>query len=131
MIRDLHRRRFEIGTAATSSFEPCPSPGMRANTTSGLIETFTCTDGHRNRLTAILIEGLRDMPGCPSYNISNDPGAPNARWIRETRRKAESHKASPTPPAVRAAMQEGRPLDAGMQQVAANAPMGDHGLTAT
>ena len=131
MILALHRRRFLIGAAATASFGACASPGTQTNTMYGLIGKFTSTDGDRDRLAAILLKGLRDMPGCLSYIVASDPGDPNALWITEVWDNADSHKASLKLPSVQAAIQEGRPLIAGMQQVAETAPVGGHGLSAT
>ena len=71
------------------------------------------------------------MPGCLSYIVANDPGDPHALWITEVWDSADSHKASLTLPSVQAAIQEGRPLIAGMQKVAETAPVGGHGLSAT
>lgn len=97
----------------------------------GLIGKFTSTDGDRDRLSAILLNGLRDMPGCLSYIVASDPGDSNALWITEVWDSADSHKASLGLPSVQAAIKEGRPLIASMQQVAETAPLGGHGLTAT
>ena len=88
----------------------------------GLIGKFTSTDGDRERLAEILLNGLRDMPGCLSYIVANDPADANALWITEAWDSADSHKAS--------LIKEGRPLIAGMQRIAETTPLGGHGLTA-
>lgn len=97
----------------------------------GLIGKFISTNGDRDRLAAILLKGLHDMPGCLSYIVANDPGDSHTLWITEVWDSADSHKASLALPSVQAAIQEGRPLIAGMQQVAETAPVGGHGLSAT
>ncbi|MFT5930935.1 MAG: quinol monooxygenase YgiN [Hyphomonas sp.] len=131
MILALHRRRFLIGAIATASLGACASPEVRNNKMYGLIGKFTSTDGDRESLSAILLNGPRDMPGCLSCIVANDPGDPNALWIAEVSDSADSHKASLGLPSVQAAIKEGRPLIASMQQVAETAPLGGHGPTAT
>ena len=95
----------------------------------GLIGKFTSTDGDRERLSVILLKGLRDMPGCLSYIVANDPSDANALWITEVWDSADNHQNSLTLPSVQAAIKEGRPLIAGMEQIAQTAPIGGHGLT--
>jgi quinol monooxygenase YgiN len=131
MILALHRRRFLIGEVATASLGTCASLEMRNKKMYGLIGKFTSMDGDRNRLAAVLLNGLRDMPGCLSYIVANDPGDPNALWITEVWDTADSHKASLELPSVQAAIKEGQPLIASMQQIAETAPLGGHSLTAT
>ncbi|MEQ8298919.1 MAG: putative quinol monooxygenase [Hyphomonas sp.] len=130
MILALHRRRFLVGAAATTSLGACAVPEMRNNTMYGLIGKFTSTDGDRERLAEILLNGLRDMPGCLSYIVANDPADANALWITEAWDSADSHKASLDIPSVQAAIKEGRPLIVGMQRIAETTPLGGHGLTA-
>ena len=96
----------------------------------GLIGKFTSTDGDRDRLSAILLKGLNDMPGCLSYIVANDPVDANALWVTEVWDNQESHLASLSLPSVQAAIKEGRPLIAGMQQLAETRPVGGHGLVA-
>ncbi|KDA03631.1 putative quinol monooxygenase [Hyphomonas oceanitis] len=129
MIIALHRRQFMLGAAAVASLGACASTEIRSKTMYGLIGKFTSTDGDRDRLSAILLKGLRDMPGCLSYIVANDPADANALWITEVWDNADSHKNSLTLPSVQAAIQEGRPLIAGMEQIAQTAPIGGHGLT--
>jgi quinol monooxygenase YgiN len=129
LILALHRRQFMLGAAAVASLGACASTEMRSKTMYGLIGKFTSTDGDRDRLSAILLKGLRDMPGCLSYIVANDPADANALWITEVWDNADSHKNSLTLPSVQAAIQEGRPLIAGMKQIAQTTPIGGHGLT--
>lgn len=95
----------------------------------GLIGKFTATPGDRDQLSAILLKGLRDMPGCLSYIVANDPANPDALWITEVWDTPESHRASLSLPSVQAAIQEGRPLIAGMESIAETQPVGGHGLS--
>jgi quinol monooxygenase YgiN len=95
----------------------------------GLIGKFTATPGARDRLSSILLKGLRDMPGCLSYVVANDPADPDVLWITEAWDSPDSHRASLALPSVQAAIAEGRPLIAGMQRIAETQPVGGHGLT--
>ena len=47
----------------------------------GLIGKFTATDGNRDALMRILIDGVSGMPGCLSYIVASDPTDANAIWI--------------------------------------------------
>ena len=49
----------------------------------GLIGKMSAVDGKRDELSAILLEGLRDMPGNLIYVVANDPSDANALWITE------------------------------------------------
>lgn len=79
----------------------------------GLIGKIISTPGQRDALTAILIEGIRGMPGCLSYIIAKDLADPNALWITEVWASPASHQASLSLPAVQQAIAKGRPLIAG------------------
>ena len=46
----------------------------------GLIGQMTAVPGQRDALIAILIEGVRDMPGCLSYVVARDPGDGRRIW---------------------------------------------------
>lgn len=94
----------------------------------GLIGKMTAVAGQRDALAAILLEGLRDMPGCLSYIVATDPGEPDALWITEVWDSQASHAASLKLPAVQAAIQKGRPLIAGFGQRVETVPLGGHGL---
>ncbi len=95
----------------------------------GLIGTFTATPGQRDALVAILLAGMRDMPGCRSYVVARDPGDADKLWVTEVWDSAASHQASLQLPAVQAAIAQGRPFIAGMQRVSETEPVGGHGLT--
>ncbi len=94
----------------------------------GLIGKFTAVEGKRDELSAILLEGLRDMPGNLSYVVANDPADENALWITEVWTDSAAHQASLTMESVQGAIQKGRPLIAGMEQIAVTEPVGGHGI---
>jgi quinol monooxygenase YgiN len=94
----------------------------------GLIGKFTAADGKRDELIAILVESTGAMPGCKSYVVAKDTTDPNGIWITEVWDSKESHDASLSLPAVRAAIARGRPLIAGMSDGVVTTPMGGVGL---
>ncbi|WP_300380431.1 putative quinol monooxygenase [Henriciella sp.] len=94
----------------------------------GLIGKMTAVEGGRDDLIAILIAGMQDMPGCLSYVVARDPGDDVTIWVTEVWQDEASHKASLSLPAVQAAIQKGRPLIAGMENIATTQPVGGHGL---
>ncbi len=96
----------------------------------GLIGKMKVLPGQRDALIAILLEGLRDMPGCLSYIVAQDPTDPDAIWVTEAWESKENHAASLTLPAVQQAIAKGRPLIAGFGERFETAPVGGHGLKA-
>jgi quinol monooxygenase YgiN len=96
----------------------------------GLIGKMTAVAGKRDALVAILIDGVRDMPGCLSYIVAKDVASDDALWITEVWDAEASHKASLTLPSVRAAITAGRPLIAGFESQVVTAPVGGQGLPA-
>lgn len=94
----------------------------------GLIGKMTATAGQRDELARILLDGLRDMPGCYSYIVANDPADPDALWVTEVWQDKESHAASLSLPSVQAAIARGRPLIAGFEERFETEPVGGHGL---
>ena len=94
----------------------------------GLIGKMSAVDGKRDELSAILLEGLRDMPGNLIYVVANDPSDANALWITEVWTDKTAHEASLALPSVQDAIQRGRPLIAGMERIAETQPVGGQGL---
>lgn len=95
----------------------------------GLIGKMLATEGQRDALIAILMEGTRDMPGCLSYVIARDPADANGIWITQVWDSADSHKASLKLPAVQDAIARGKPLIAGFGEGFETIPVGGHGLS--
>lgn len=98
------------------------------NNMHGLIGKFTAAAGKRDELSAILLEGLKDMPGNLSYVVANDPADENVLWITEVWTDSAAHQASLSIESVQSAIQKGRPLIAGMEQIAVTEPVGGHGI---
>jgi quinol monooxygenase YgiN len=94
----------------------------------GLIGKATAKPGQRDALAAILLEGLKDMPGCLSYIVAADPTDADALWITEVWDTKESHDGSLSLPSVKAAIGKGRPMIAGFAPPTVTAPIGGHGL---
>jgi quinol monooxygenase YgiN len=96
----------------------------------GLIGRMKAKPGQRDALIAILIEGVSRMPGCLSYIVAQDSADADAIWITEVWESKESHEASLSLPAVKAAISKGRLLIAGMDSATVTTPIGGHGLMA-
>lgn len=94
----------------------------------GIIGQMLTTDGDRDRLIEILLDGTRDMPGCRVYAISKDAEDANALWITEFWDSEEAHRASLELPGVQAAISEGRPLIKGFGARHTVMPVGGIGL---
>jgi quinol monooxygenase YgiN len=94
----------------------------------GLIGKMTAAEGRRSELAAILLDGLQDMPGCRSYVVAADPGAPDVLWITEVWDSRDAHAASLSLPSVQGAIERGRPLIASLEPVAQTEPLGGEGL---
>lgn len=94
----------------------------------GLIGKMTASLGQRDALIAILLEGTDAMPGCLSYIVAKDVKDENAIWITEVWDRKESHAASLSLPAVKAAIAKARPLIAGFSDGVTLEPVGGVGL---
>ena len=95
----------------------------------GLIGKMLTAPGQRDTVIAILLEGIRDMPGCHSYVVANDPANADAIWVTEVWDSAESHRASLTLPSVQQAIAQARPMIAGFGERFETQPVGGHGLS--
>jgi quinol monooxygenase YgiN len=124
-------RRFVLVSAAAAFASGWRLPRLRAQEATsmyGLIGKMIATPGNREALTAILLEGTGDMPGCLSYIIAADPQNADAIWITEAWDSQESHAASLTLPAVQQAIARAKPLIAGFGERFVTTPIGGHGL---
>jgi quinol monooxygenase YgiN len=93
----------------------------------GLIGKIVAVPGERDALAEILT-GMNEMPGCLSYVVSTVADEPNALWVTEVWESAEAHAESLELPAVRAAVEAGRPLIAGYGNRVETTPLGGIGL---
>ena len=94
----------------------------------GLIGKIKALPGQRDALISILINGAKDMPGCLSYVVAQDPTDPDALWVTEVWEDKASHRASLSLDSVQEAIKFGRPLIAGFEERFETIPMGGHGL---
>jgi len=123
-------RRTMIGAGlAMATFGAVPSLASgNGKTMHGLIGKMKAVAGQRDALAAILLEGTGAMPGCLSYIVAQDPTDADALWITEVWDSAQSHKASLALPAVKDAIERGRPLIAGFESGVETVPLGGTGL---
>lgn len=94
----------------------------------GLVGRIIATEGNRDELANILIEGVGGMPGCLSYVVARDAEDPNALWVTEVWDSEESHRRSLSLQSVQDAIRKGRPLIAGFDERHETVPIGGHGL---
>jgi quinol monooxygenase YgiN len=123
----IDRRSFTAGLVALP-VAGCAIHQRGARAMYGLIGTMSAQPGKRSELAAILLEGLRDMPGCLSYIVAEDPAKPDLLWITEVWTDSESHMASLKLPSVQGAIAKGRPLIAAMDRLSETRPLGGQGL---
>ena len=82
----------------------------------GLLGKFSAQPGKRDELVEHLLraaELLKTNPGCLHYVVSTSDD-PDAVWVWEVWVDNEAHAASLEPEGIRALIQQGRPLIAGM-----------------
>ena len=126
----IGRRQFIGATVAGAAAFVVPARATHMGVASmyGLIGKMKAIAGQRDALVAILLEGISGMPGCLSYVVAHDPGDADAIWVTEVWDSPESHKASLSLPAVKAAIARGKPLIASFDQYFETSPIGGHGL---
>ena len=130
MPKDISRRRAIAATAALAAVAKplSANAGDKATALYGLIGQMIAVPGGRDALSAILLDGTRDMPGCLSYVIADDVANPDALWITEVWKSKADHGASLNLPSVQAAIAKGRPLIAGFGTRTETTPVGGWGL---
>jgi len=87
--------------------------------------------GRRNALLEVLLEAakmLGDMPECELYIVNTAPDEPDAIWVTELWASEEAHDRSLKRDDVRALIQRGRPLIAGMGDQVRLTPVGGKGM---
>jgi quinol monooxygenase YgiN len=95
----------------------------------GLIGNMVAIPGQRDALVAILLKGIKDMPGCLSYIVAHDTKNPDSIWITEVWVSEEHHKASLSLPSVKEAISQGKPLIASFGSYTTTSPVGGTGLS--
>ena len=127
------RREF-LTMATVAVVSPLPPIRDHAITSTageamyGLIGKMTAVAGQRDALASILLGSTGSLPGCLSYILATDPADADALWITEVWDSQASHQASLTLPAVKAAIEKGRPLIAGFSNRVETSPIGGYGL---
>ena len=126
----IQRREFiaflTAGTAVTQL--PGCTTFSGVSNMYGLIGKMKTVPGQRDAFTAILLEGIANMPGCLSYIVAKDNSDDDALWITEVWDSPESHKASLQLPGVKEAIAKGRPMIASFGDQVQTEPIGGIGL---
>lgn len=94
----------------------------------GIISQMKATEGNREKLIEILLNGTKDMPGCKLYAIAADTADETGIWITEIWDSEASHQASLQLPSVQKAIAEGRPKIAGFGDRHIVTPIGGIGI---
>lgn len=94
----------------------------------GIIGQMQATEGNREKLIDILLNGTKEMPGCKLYAISADTTDETSIWITEIWDSEESHQASLQLPSVQQAIADGRPMIAGFGDRHIVTPIGGVGV---
>ena len=94
----------------------------------GIIGQMQATEGTRDKLIEILLNGTKDMPGCKLYAIAADAADETGIWITEIWDSKELHQASLQLPAVKKAIAAGKPMIAGFGNRHIVRPVGGTGL---
>ena len=88
----------------------------------GSIVRLTTHDGKRDQLIDVLRESAGDMPGCVCYVVAKDASDERSIWVTEVWDSKESHTASLSLPAVRAAMPLRKELISSFERIATTEP---------
>ena len=94
----------------------------------GIIGQMMATEGNREKLIEILLNGTKDMPGCKLYAIAAATTDETGIWITEIWDSEESHQASLQLPSVQKAIAEGKPMIAGFGDRHIVTPFGGIGV---
>jgi quinol monooxygenase YgiN len=94
----------------------------------GLIVKLTARPGQRDAMISILVHCVQNMPGSMSYIVAKDPADENAIWATEVWDSEASHDASFTLPAVKAAVEQVKPMVVGVQSKVVTQPVSGYGL---
>jgi quinol monooxygenase YgiN len=94
----------------------------------GTIGKMTTTAGKRAEVLTLLLQAVKEMPGCLSYVVAQDTADENGIWITEVWDSKESHDASLSLPEVKKAIAAARPMIAGFSNQTITTPVGGYGL---
>ena len=118
------RRSFVGGGLALALLGNGTLAMAEGTTMYGMIGKMKAQPGQRAALVAILTQGSGTMPGCLSYIVAEDLADADSLWVTEVWDSKAAHDASLALPAVKDAIQRGRPLIAGFEKAAETHPVG-------
>jgi quinol monooxygenase YgiN len=123
---EFGRRKILSGLMATLGTPCWAAPKEKAM--HGIIGKMTTTVGKREEVISLLLQAVKDMPGCLSYIVARDPGDENGIWITEVWDSKDSHDASLSLPEVKKSIAAARPMIAGFSNQVITTPVGGYGL---
>lgn len=125
----IGRREFVVSSGTAAAYALLPSLQVHGESKMyGLIGKMLASEGKRDELIGIMLEGTGKMPGCLSYVVAKDPSNKDAVWITEVWKDKESHSASLNLESVKAAIAKARPIIAGFGERFETEPVGGFGL---
>ena len=95
----------------------------------GMIGKMTVTPGKRAEVVSLLLQAVKEMPGCLSYVVAQDSADENGIWITEVWDSKDSHDASLSLPEVKKSIAAARPMIAGFSNQVITTPIGGYGLS--
>src|SRR5262249_60799780 len=93
--------------AGTSGAGPKLSEAGEEGAMYGLIGKIKAAPGKGEELSAILLAGNKDMPGCLRYVVARDTADADAIWVTEVWADQASHQPSLQLPAFKDAITKG------------------------
>ena len=79
-------------------------------------------------MLSLLLQAVKEMPGCLSYVVAQESADENGIWITEVWDSKDSHDASLSLPEVKKAIAAARPMIAGFSNQVVTTPVGGYGL---
>jgi quinol monooxygenase YgiN len=123
------RRKILTGLAAAIGSVTYAAP-MEEKAMYGMIGKMTVALGKRAEVVSLLLQAVKEMPGCLSYVVAQDSVDENGIWITEVWDSKESHDASLSLPQVRKSISAARPMISGFSNQVITTPVGGFGLPA-
>jgi quinol monooxygenase YgiN len=124
------RRREILGGLVATLVKATWAAPKEEKAMYGMIGKMTTLAGKRAEVLSLLLQAVKEMPGCLSYVVAQDSADENGIWITEVWDSKDSHDASLALPEVKKTIAAARPMIAGFSNQAITTPVGGYGLPA-
>jgi quinol monooxygenase YgiN len=122
------RRREILGGLVATLVKATWAAPKEEKAMYGMIGKMTTSAGKRAEVLSLLLQAVKEMPGCLSYVVAQDPADENGIWITEVWDSKDSHDASLSLPEVKKNIAAARPMIAGFSNQVITTPVGGYGL---